>query len=245
MTDLEQPLDDPLEDEALSELKEYRNRLAPLGVLEGMSPAQQLMLADRVWLFDEGYRRYEGDPEHGDGDRDFIRIQKVYRQKTPTQVRRLNRKLQSASEAVKALMAEIKAVRASENRYLAYQIDTRRVRVKGEELDFVSQVEQLAQLAHAVDAIRFPPEDASQAPTSRSLSTSDVLKDQAVRALYHLFTNKCGLKKNEAEVRVAKIGNEFWGWNLDYTDHYDGADGWKGCDAIRKRLARRDSTTDK
>ena len=245
MTDHEQQIDDPFEDEALSELEGYRDRLAPLGVLDGLSPGLQLALADRVWLFDEGYRRYDGDPEQGDSDRDFIRIQKVYRQKTPTQVRRLNRKLRSASTAVKALMAEIKTVRESENRYLAYQIDTRPVPVRGGALDFVSQVEQLAQLAHAVDVIKFPPEDASQAPTSRSLPTSDVLKDQAVSALYHLFTNECGLKQNEAEVRVAKIGNAFWGWNLTYREQYGGADDWKGSDAVRKRLARSESTPDK
>ena len=243
MTDQTEPVDDPFGDEALSELQLVRNRLAPLGVLAGLSLHQQLALANRVWLFDDGYQRYEGLPGQ-EGDAAFIRAQRVYQQKTPVQVRRLNRRLQKANVAVKALIDEIRAVRESANSYLAYQVDARRVPVRGEELAFVSQVEQLAQLAHAVDAIEFPPEDASRAPTAMSLRTPDVLKDQAVRALYDLFISECGLNQNEAEVRVAKIGNAFWDWDFDLTEHYDGIDGWKGCDAIRKRLARRKSTTD-
>ena len=31
------------------------------------------------------------------------------------------------------------------------------------------------------------------------------------------FTNECGLLNNEAEVRVAEIGNQLWKWNLDVT----------------------------
>ena len=87
------PAHDPFEDEALSELREIRDRLQPLDVMEGLSLEQQFTLTDRVWLFDEGYRRFEGHPERGGGDEDFIRIQKVYRQRTPVQVKRLNKKL--------------------------------------------------------------------------------------------------------------------------------------------------------
>ena len=171
----EPPVDDPFEDDALLELREIRDRLQPLGVLEGLSPEQQLVLADRVWVFDDGYRRFTGDPDNGGVDQEFIRTQKVYRQKTPGQIKRLNKKLRALREAAEAVIAEVKKVRTSDNRYLAYQIDNRSVPVRLEELDFMPQAEHLAQLSRAVDLIEFPPEDASHAPDVGSLPTTSAI----------------------------------------------------------------------
>ena len=66
-----QPVDDPFDDEALSELRDVRDRLQRLDVLEGLSPEHQFTLVDRVWLCDDSDRRYEGPDEtktHQDHD---------------------------------------------------------------------------------------------------------------------------------------------------------------------------------
>ena len=237
MTGGGQPVDDPFADDALSELREIRERLQPLGVLEGLSPEHQFMLADRVCLCDAAYRRFEGHPVGDGGDSAFIRAQKVYRQKTPAQVKRLNRKLRALRQAADALITEVKKIRTSANGYLAYQIDTRSVPVSLEDLDFVPQGDHLARLLCTIDLIQFPPDDASQAPTAGSVPSEDVVKDQSVRALYLFFTHECGRVKNDAEVRVAEIGNQFWSWNVDVTEHYSQRKA-KGCPAIRQWLRR-------
>ena len=46
--------------------------------------------------------------------------------------------------------------------------------------------------------------------------------------LFWYFSNKCELPKNEAEVRTAKIGNQFFGWGVEATEEHDGAQQWKG-----------------
>ncbi len=43
-----EPVDDPFEDEALSDLREVRDRLQRLNVMEGLSPEQQFTLVDLV-----------------------------------------------------------------------------------------------------------------------------------------------------------------------------------------------------
>jgi hypothetical protein len=56
--------------------------------------------------------------------------------------------------------------------------------------------------------------------------------------LFWFLASKCGLEKNEAEVRVAKIGNACLSWHLRYTEVYQDPDGWKGCPAVRRRIDR-------
>ena len=130
MTDVEPPVDDPFEDEALSELKGYRDRLKPLGVLDGLSPAQQLALADRVWLFDELHRRYEG-PE---GTAEYLRIMKAYRQRTPADLNRLAKKLEAVKDAWTSFKDEVAKVHERGNVHLAYVIRTRRILLPGDDL---------------------------------------------------------------------------------------------------------------
>jgi hypothetical protein len=76
----------------------------------------------------------------------------------------------------------------------------------------------------------------------------------AILALYDFFVSQCGLQKNEAEVRVGKIGNYFWDWNVAVTEHYErhrgpvltsrGAESLKGCDAVHQAIRRRKRTRD-
>jgi hypothetical protein len=69
--------------------------------------------------------------------------------------------------------------------------------------------------------------------------------EDAMVTLYDFFVSDCRLKKNEAEVRVGKIGNQLWDWNVDITERYPGeGENWKGCPAVRKAVARRDRARD-
>ena len=63
-------------------------------------------------------------------------------------------------------------------------------------------------------------------------------KNYATKRLWEFFAKECGLVRNEAEVRVAKIGNALLGWNVPYRERYAGADDWKGSTVIRQRVAR-------
>lgn len=67
--------------------------------------------------------------------------------------------------------------------------------------------------------------------------TSDIT-NELTRRLFEFFVLRCGLPRNEAEVRVAKIGNARLGWKVRFRQSYEGADDWKGSPAIRQRVAR-------
>ena len=60
-------------------------------------------------------------------------------------------------------------------------------------------------------------------------------------------TERAALTKKKLPKNVEKIGNKFWGWNYTYYEEYDSLSysRWKGCDAIRMRIDRGKSTTDK
>jgi hypothetical protein len=73
-----------------------------------------------------------------------------------------------------------------------------------------------------------------------SLSEAEPPVD-AMLTLHELFVSY-GLKNNEAEVRVAKIGNHLWDWNVQVTERYSGRENWKGCPAVRKAVRRRRAT---
>lgn len=78
-----------------------------------------------------------------------------------------------------------------------------------------------------------------------SLETTEPSED-AILALYDFLASECGLKKNEAQVRVGKIGNSYWDWNVALAERYSGrGESWKGCAAVRKAVARRKRTTDR
>ena len=104
----------------------------------------------------------------------------------------------------------------------------------------------LSNVTQALDAVQLSG-DSTIDPAAPQVETERTVRDTTIRALYRFFTESCDFAQNEAEVRVAKIGNDLWGWNYTYHEEYDSLSfsRWKGCDAIRKHLARRDSTTDK
>jgi hypothetical protein len=72
--------------------------------------------------------------------------------------------------------------------------------------------------------------------------TNDPTNEITVK-LFSFFVSECALAKNEAEVRVAKIGNACLKWNVKYTESYAGDESWKGCPTIRQRVARFQNST--
>lgn len=63
-------------------------------------------------------------------------------------------------------------------------------------------------------------------------------KVDASKQLYWFLVSKCRLAKNEAQNRVAKIGNGLLGQDVKYREKYEGDELWKGSPAIRQRLGR-------
>jgi len=62
--------------------------------------------------------------------------------------------------------------------------------------------------------------------------------NEVTRRLFEFFVSRCRLPRNEAEVRVAKIGKARLGWQVQFRESYGGAEDWKGSPAIRRRIAR-------
>lgn len=70
----------------------------------------------------------------------------------------------------------------------------------------------------------------------------------AMRILYRFFAQTCGLTPPEAEIRVARIGNEFWDWQVkaieqvprkpDPLGRVRADDTRRGCEAVRKAVRR-------
>ena len=70
-----------------------------------------------------------------------------------------------------------------------------------------------------------------------SIKVTDV--DRAAVVLYDFLVHQCGLLQNEAEVRVGKIGNYLWDWDVKVVEEYGKRENWKGCEAVRKAVRRR------
>jgi hypothetical protein len=69
--------------------------------------------------------------------------------------------------------------------------------------------------------------------------------EDGMLALYDFFVSDCRLKKNEAEVRVAKIGNQLWDWNVAVIETPRRlTDERKGCEAVRKAVERKKPSWD-
>lgn len=72
-----------------------------------------------------------------------------------------------------------------------------------------------------------------------SLKATEPSEDAMLR-LYDFFVQQCKLERSEAQIRVAKIGNHFWDWDLPVIEKPKRLrDERKGCEAIRKAVERR------
>ena len=93
----------------------------------------------------------------------------------------------------------------------------------------------------AVNEVTLPSEADMARFYKRSVDAQAQSSDPTDEAIERLvgYLVYCGLDRNEAMVRVAKVGNDRWDWNVKFIEKYDGVEQWKDAPAIRQRLARR------
>ena len=166
----------------------------------------------------------------------------AFQKQTPRDRKRLTRKLNRARDAWKAFLQEIDSVHERGNIHLAHLLRWRSVVLPGVDLRIERMLDNVTR---SLDAVALPSEDLTIQQGGTQAEVARDLRDKTIRVLYTFFTEDCQLAQNDAEVRIAKIGNACWNWNLEYTERYDGITGWKGCDAVRKRIVRSKSPTDK
>lgn len=94
-----------------------------------------------------------------------------------------------------------------------------------------------------LDSIAIAIQQLDPIPTHVALAKQEssqqiTLKTAVVVALNDLFVTDCRLSNNESEIRIAKVGNHLWKWKFDYRERSEGAELWRGCEAVRKILKR-------
>ena len=232
--ELSEPNDELLKRREIAErdarevVESYRVRLAELGVLDGLSDEQQSGLADIVACLDAvfDFDKHEGKPRR--------EWRKIDASRTPTELRRVQRRVKAVQASLDGLRSAIERVGVGSgpdqwgNVYLARYLT---------QLGVVPEIhranDRFDEIRHKLSLYR---------PTAADGSPSDV-SDGSVW-LHDFLTTTCGLQVAEAQVRIAKIDEAFFGRRVAYTERYDGADRLKGSDAVRKRVARRRQTPD-
>jgi hypothetical protein len=147
------------------------------------------------------------------------REQRAWAKHGRKRIRKLKARMTDASRAIEAVRSHLKKIGVTPHRSAEMS------------------------LSQALAILELAPLRKAEAMVS-SLATTQSSKD-VMRPLYDFLVVECGLKHNDAEVRVGKIGNYFWDWNVALTEHYSGrGENWKGCPAVRKAVARGKRTTD-
>lgn len=203
---------DPTGEKAFWEtLERMRSRLLSLSVLGRLSDSYQLELAALVCDFMAAHEMYES----------FRKAMVAFRQLSSLLGRRNIAKIKKAAGLLRPLAATIPG----------HHPHTPGVSLKNlvSALDeFVRQLPWRTKRAAAA-YVDWAKQNYPQ--------TSDP-NSEATWQLFSFFISKCRLPRNEAEVRVAKIGNACLNWDVLYTEAYQGADSWKGCPAVRQRISR-------
>ena len=215
----------------------YVQKLVQIGAMEGLSADQRQMLADFVLA---GARFNKIDATNSQWEK----WQCIDAERRPAQLRKLTGKLEKARTALNEVRDQVEAIGNSGNVILAEELQE-------SVLPFVDEAIASITAGSPNDAPSSSGDRAESSPGS--LSVPDPVKQQAEEKIWKsdherymtsrlvsFFVDICGLAKNEAYLRVAKIGNAILGWNLATQEEYDGVDGWKGSDAIRKRYERLD-----
>jgi hypothetical protein len=217
-----QQIANPREVEVLAGvIEERRQQLARLGVLTELEPSHQTELAAMVLDFDDAHRLWTGDRNR------FRRLQ-VLSRRGPGHIRKLAAKVFRIGAALKELDLDSQALDPSiaervswtvrQARGLLAQIELVR---RGESVD--SYVARMARWCD--EASRFSP------------PIADPRKAAAEHLVLYLTGR--GLPMQDAQVRVAKLGNAFWQWELTIgRDAYHKAD----CPSLRMWLLRRRRT---
>ncbi len=214
-----QPVSDSV---ALDQLaKEELERVKDLDVLEGLSADQRRRL---------GQILVHGSAHHALEPDDSPRLDQLIRyhnKRGPAQIREVQRNLAKVRKALNRLQTHattIGNVKAQEgNTILATQL-----------LDSFWPHVQAA--TSAINDVTLPEVDeAGSLSPSESVKTRMVVDDR----LQKFFVEECHLPHNEADLRIAKIGNALWDWSVRLREYSDNSDQWRGSDAIRKRRTRR------
>ncbi len=177
---------------AQEELGEVEN----LGVLEGLSADQRRRL---------GQILVHGSAQHAlwpDGSPRLDQLTRYYNKRGPAQVRELGRRLARVREALAHLQTYAKTignVKAQKgNTILAIQL-----------LDSFWPHVQAA--TSAINEVTLPEiDEADSISASKSPKTKMVVTDR----LQEFFLGECQLPHNEADLRIAKIGNRLWDWKV-------------------------------
>lgn len=213
-----------LSSDTLSEARKTQlvDQLDALGVLKNLDLQQRDDLA--LFVFDVS-TVLESTP-----DKKWIREER----KTSQQLRMLNRKkgkLRTALEELTAYWISIGGP-TTESLWDESRGPTGNVYL-------IENLAFLTSIPHALEAIK-EEIDSLAFPTDFGRHTLDrpVLDKRVIAiALDDLFVAQCRRSRRESEIRVAKIGNHFWKWDVAVREKGKD-DKWRGSEAIRKLLKR-------
>ena len=192
-------------------------------VLDGLSEAQRNQILDCVFSADLHYRfRERLGPYDQRADRFFKR--------GPGQLRKLGSKLAKLHAAFKGVREQAATIASGDttpsgNFYLAEALD-----------DDCQLSERLRDTAAALDRIKIPDADIFETIPGHRTSADDPTND-ITQALFDYLTKSCGLRKNDASQRIARIGNTLWGWNIQEADRSESYTPDRSA-AVHKRLKR-------
>lgn len=201
-----------------------RNRLTEklrqLGAMSGLTESQQKRLTQEVSFVSLYYSRRQ---EIGQAEK---QIDKLF-DSGPSQVRRLQANLMALRRAFDKFKNRVVRVEQSDDALL------------GRVLENTFQLRStLGQIQAALDKLDLSDDAVERAMQKlwRPRIAVDDPTNLATRDLFEFFV-QCGLGKNDASQRIAKIGNALWGWNIQDQDRSESYTPDRSA-AILKRVKR-------
>jgi hypothetical protein len=195
--------------------------LVPRGVLRGLSDPQIKKLIDRIWFIDHMSHL----------QRQFTAKEKRARrffERGPGQLRLLRSRLARLRAALLALQHQLTSICGDETTVSGSPYLAGALHASG----LPERVSAIMALARDVQ----PPTDAVfDHGISRGVSVQP-LKEWVTPELFKLLTTECGIGKNDATQRIARIENALWGGNVQETDPDSHTPDRSS--AIQKRLKR-------
>jgi hypothetical protein len=206
------PSDPAMEKVMLDTIEKTRADLLELSVLARLDNSQQLQLAALVCDFKAKYEMFQNLQRQVT---ELRRVPKLLGARTIS-------KIQKAARILRPI-----ADRLPEEHPFAGGKKLKAVVAALEEMPRNWTAPTSRELADLVKSLR---EQAPQSEDPTSLATWQ---------LYWFFVEECSLRKDEAEVRVAKIGKAFLEWKrVRYRSRSSGPDAPKGCITVRQRIRR-------
>ncbi len=219
---------DPVAEQAMFEtIKWMRSKLQHLAVLDGLTRARQEQLAALVidfLAFGQNYESYRRGLRWVREDRQLLG----------------KRELAKLRKATEILETVAKRLSDGELKRLKRLVEGGLVKPSPDH-DPHPKASRLKRIAAAVRMLTQEFEHKMDFKTYREyvqdhLPNTTDSKVDASKQLHWFFVSKCRLAKNEAQVRVAKIGEGIFGEEVRYREKYEGEDLWKGSTTIRQRV---------